>query len=62
MTNVGKIEVYYNEWIDKYVVALIGKDESYSSAFQMFKTKDEVNGLVEKIKKTCPYVKVEIYE
>lgn len=60
MDNINKIEVYYNEWTSKYVIAFISED--IDATFECVDTMEEVRAVVSNIERLCPDVKIEIYE
>lgn len=63
MSKMYKIEVYYNEWTDKYIVAPFWDDrEVEDTEFKTVKTFAEVELMLDKFKEWFPDVEIKIYE
>lgn len=63
MSKIYKVEVYYNEWTDKYIVAPFWDGrEVEDTEFKTVKTFAEVELMLDKFKELFPYAEIKIYE
>lgn len=63
MSKIYKVEVYYNEWTDKWIFAPFWDDrEVEDTEFKTVKTRAEVESMLDKFKELFPDVEIKIYE
>ena len=62
MNNISKIEVYWNEWTEKYVVCVSSDNVNIASFVDTVSTFKEVEEFIEQVKESYPDIEIKIYE
>lgn len=62
MDKISKVEVYYNDWTNKFIMVVSSKDNKIEPFIDTSDTLQEVEGCIKKLEELYPDIEVKYYE